>query len=66
MSQGWTTLSPADAKTFLSDRGNKRVGVHEFKSRKRIPWPLCCKCGLLLLKNEATRKAAKAACVVYE
>lgn len=29
---------------------------------KNMPWQYCCKCGLVYLKNEATRKAIKAPC----
>lgn len=29
-------------------------------------WPVCSRCGLVALKNDRTRKAMKAACVVYE
>lgn len=50
---------------FLSLRGNKRVREHEFKKRV-AHWPYCSHCGLVLLKNDVSRKAAKAKCVTYE
>lgn len=28
----------------------------------RMPWPYCVKCGLIYLRNEATRKAINAPC----
>lgn len=38
--------------------------AHDFTGRvcKKIPWPYCRGCGLLLLKNEATRRAARKPC----
>lgn len=33
-----------------------------FGKRVRFPWPYCSRCGLVFLKNDVTRKAAKKAC----
>lgn len=29
---------------------------------RRFPWPVCARCGLVLLRNHATVQAAKAQC----
>lgn len=31
-----------------------------------LPWPVCIRCGLLLLKNEASQRAAKQSCRGHE
>lgn len=54
-----------NVREFLDERGQRREGVHAFTKRV-CAWPYCARCGLVLLKNEVTRKAARAACVVYE
>lgn len=47
----------------MSERGQKRRAPHQFTRRlKRLPWPYCAHCGLMLLKNEASKRAAKAVC----
>ncbi len=35
-------------------------------SMKRLPWRYCKRCGLLALKNDASRAALKRECVTYE
>jgi hypothetical protein len=55
-----------DVRSFLASRGQRSVGVHQWAPLKRIPWPYCKRCGLLALRNEVTRTAMKAACVVEE
>lgn len=35
---------------------------HQWAKLKRITWPVCKGCGLIKLKNEATRRAARAPC----
>jgi hypothetical protein len=55
-----------NVRAFLAQKGARSVGVHSPKMRKRIPWPVCSRCGLPYLKNEATRRAVKAPCVVDE
>lgn len=32
------------------------------RSSISLPWSVCSRCGLVLLRNEASRRAAKAAC----
>lgn len=59
----WKQVS--DVRAFLADKGTKRVREHAF-TKKVCHWSCCGQCGLLLLKNDATRKAVKAKCVTYE
>jgi hypothetical protein len=56
----WKRVS--NVRDFLSAKGNIRTGTHNM-SKKTLHWPYCANCGLILLKNEATRKAYKAPCV---
>ena len=39
----------------------KRRGPHAF-TRKILNWPYCVHCGLVLLKNDVSRRAAKHQC----
>jgi len=55
----------ADVKRFLEDKGNVRRGAHSF-SKRILNWQYCAHCGLVALKNDATRKAMRAECVYYE
>lgn len=42
-------------------------GVHNFSGKmRRLPWPYCTRCGLLLLKNDASREAARKPCEILE
>jgi hypothetical protein len=55
-----------DVHEFLNQRGNKRVrDGHSLKGRI-LHWPYCEHCGLIALKNDVTRRALKAQCVVWE
>jgi hypothetical protein len=54
-----------DVRGFLSQRGVRNVGPHAF-TRKILNWSCCTRCGLLALKNDATRREMKKPCVVYE
>lgn len=54
-----------DVRAFLAEKGVKRVREHAF-TRQILSWPYCAHCGLMLLKNEATRKAAREKCITYE
>ena len=55
-----------DVRAFLSERGSRRVRAsHEFTKRV-AHWPYCNHCGLVALKNDVSRKAARAKCVVEE
>lgn len=56
-----------NVRAFLSARGQRSVGVHAFTGHiPRSPWPYCKRCGLVALRNEVTRAAMRAACVVEE
>lgn len=35
-------------------------------TKRMLHWPVCSRCGLLGLKNDATRKALKQDCVTLE
>jgi hypothetical protein len=59
----WTTIR--DVRAFLAEEGTVRVREHNF-SRRILHWPYCAYCGLVMLKNERSRKAAKAPCVTRE
>lgn len=53
----------------FDDRQRARIrrGQHAFTGRiRRMPWPYCAHCGLLLLKNDSTRAAARQPCVSVE
>ncbi len=43
-----------------------RRGPHAMQKLKRLSWPYCTRCGILALKNEATRKVLRAECVTLE
>lgn len=58
----WTRVE--NVAEFLR-QGRTVRGVHAF-TRKILHWPYCQHCGLMLLKNDRTRKAVKAACVQLE
>lgn len=60
----WTRVE--DVKGFLASKGQRSVGVHQMRHAKRISWPLCSRCGLLALRNDATRKALREPCVIEE
>lgn len=62
--QEWKRVE--DVKAFLAERGTRSVGVHHATNVKRLPWPVCARCGLLYLKNEATRRELKKPCIVEE
>lgn len=40
-------------------------GPHNM-SKRILHWPYCARCGLVALKNEATRKALRKECVTEE
>lgn len=46
-------------------RGRVSRGPHAF-TRRILSWPYCARCGLMLLKNDASRRAAKQQCVALE
>ena len=43
-----------------------RRGPHKMGRLKRFSWPYCQRCGIVALKNEATRKVLRAECVTLE
>lgn len=55
-----------DVKAFMESRGQRTVAEHSMRSIKRLSWPVCARCGLLALRNDATRKALREKCVVEE
>jgi hypothetical protein len=56
------TLSRSEVREWLTSRGTLRQGTHSF-TKRICHWSYCANCGLVTLKNEATRRAMKAACV---
>jgi len=61
----WHRLSPADTRTMLANKGVRRIRDHDM-TRQILNWRCCRHCGLLGLKNEATRQALRAKCITYE
>lgn len=61
----WVTLSREESREFLNRRGVVRRQPHAM-SRKVLHWPYCARCGLVSLRNEATRLALRAACAAEE
>ena len=41
------------------------MGQHSPKNLKRFPWPVCSHCGLVYLKNDASRKRVKRGCIIW-
>jgi hypothetical protein len=62
----YVTLTPEQAREFLSQKGVRRVGTHDFNKRRICHWPYCSRCGLVLLRNKSSRSAAAASCITYE
>jgi hypothetical protein len=60
----YTALSDSEKRDFLSSRGRRDVGVHQM-TRKILHWRYCARCGLMNLKNDATRRALRAPCVIF-
>lgn len=58
MSGKWETAKLSDFKevTYKYEKHNPQ------KLNKRYPWLVCKSCGLVFLKNKATRKAIKLGC----
>ncbi len=46
-------------------RGTIKRGPHVMTKRV-LHWPYCARCGLVALKNDVSRRALKADCVVEE
>ena len=65
MARNFQRLSRSEATQFLADRGIRRAGPHRM-TKRIFHWPYCARCGLVALKNDATRRALRAQCVTYE
>ena len=62
MSQVWHQVK--DVAAFL--RGGRRIsGPHDFTCRV-LHWPYCKHCGLMRLRNDATRRAEAKPCIRLE
>jgi hypothetical protein len=59
--QDWVVLDGAEKAEWLRAVGRKRTAPHAFTGKVRH-WPYCRRCGLVLLKNEASRLAARKQC----
>jgi hypothetical protein len=46
--------------------GAKKLTPHAPDKLGRLPWPVCKKCGLVYLKNEATKQRVKRGCWQFE
>jgi hypothetical protein len=57
--------TPAEVREFLNRTG-RRVSAPHNGAGKILHWPMCTRCGLMWLKNEATRAELKRPCVTYE
>lgn len=58
----WVTIKDPD-KHFAQFK--KRLEPHAF-TKMILHWPYCKHCGLMLLKNDASRRAARKKCEIYE
>lgn len=61
---GWHRV--VDVRAFLSEKGNKRVRDHHTLTKQAVGRAYCAHCGLMNLKNDATRKALRQKCISYE
>lgn len=63
MAGTWNVRKPSELT-----QARKHTGVHSWYHVKgfRFPWPICSRCGLIWLKNEISRRAAKGPCVWTE
>jgi hypothetical protein len=52
--------------TMKKPEGATKLSPHKSVTYKRFPWPVCAKCGLVYLKNDATRKRLREGCWEYE
>lgn len=67
MSKG-KAIKEALRKGYVVRRTNHRWGVfhHGKQSTCSIPYPVCVGCGLVLLKNDVSQRAAKDVCEIWE
>jgi hypothetical protein len=54
-------LTDEEKREWLTSRGAIRRGPHSY-TRKIRHWPFCSRCGLILLRNDATERAARRQC----
>jgi len=57
----YKTLSEAEKRQLLAAVDNEPKRPHAF-TKKMMHWPMCGRCGLLALKNDATKKAIREGC----
>jgi len=62
------TMDRAEVERWRATRTRKRA-AHAFmpvanarRSTTTFTWPVCARCGLVLLKNPASQQAARASC----
>jgi hypothetical protein len=65
MADEWRKLSDVEKRDFMSRRGVRKTGEHRM-TRKVLHWRACTRCGLMNLRNDATRKALAKPCVWEE
>lgn len=41
---------------------HENCGLPRMKSTVGLPWPMCCRCGLVVLKNDVSIRAARQPC----
>jgi hypothetical protein len=63
VAKSWTQVK--DVRAFLAQVGKRSSAPHN-ASKRVLHWAMCSRCGLVWLKNEATRKALAKPCVVEE
>lgn len=55
----------ADVRGFLAQKGTRRERDHAFTKRV-AHWAYCKQCGLVLLRNDISRRAAAGKCITHE
>jgi len=61
MATKYKRLTSKEASTLLNAVDTEPKKPHAF-NRQILHWPYCGRCGLMALKNKATRKAMKKPC----
>lgn len=61
----WQRVTGSALRELLDSKGEKRVRDHAM-TKRILNWSYCAHCGLVGLKNDATRKALKEKCITYE
>lgn len=67
MADTWQTVTfePLPPKVKKSAHAPRMIGAAK-RSSVRFAWPVCARCGLVFLRNDATAKAIKAGCFSYD